>query len=208
MLVSELITQVRSLADMEKGGFISDNEVLAFVNQSLNDVYTQVIRANEGYYVTTAPLVNNNLPDNCFKLVGILMNNSNIFEPCWAKRVGIMDLKSAYNTYNFDSHKYSIVANKIVWSTSVQDNAPECTLYFIPYPTKLTLASTLEEPLIMLSNAIIYSCVVKCLAKEESDFRLYKQMADEELAKVLYIVSNRDESAGQVVRDVYGNDSY
>lgn len=210
VLVSDLILQVRQYADMVNSQFVTDSEILGMLNQAHQDAYLAVIRANEGYFVESTPLVVTGetvaLPATCFKIVGIdhSINDRTISMRRFnfQERNQVKSLPGSWRMAGFSKYRYTVTGNTLRFMPK-PDGAFDITLYSIPFTPSLTLAGNLDFPLAQWDCYLINTAASICVAKEERDNGFWDKEASRAMQQIIESVQNRDESEPMTCVDVY-----
>ncbi len=73
--VTSLIARIRGDADMKASSFVSDAEILEFIQDAYEQVYEWIVQLDENFFRTSASLsvVNSSvaLPTDCHKICGV-----------------------------------------------------------------------------------------------------------------------------------------
>lgn len=184
--VSDLVTEVRSLADMDLGPasanntVVTDAQILVWINRAYRDLYHIAIKASPDRFTSSTTItgdgstVAHSLPSDFYRLRSVEYNSVTL------KRIPFQD-RNRYNEYQYWTYEWpegfryylSGTTQSAVQKLSIlptAGNSASFTVYYIPNP--VTLATTGNHTSIpdhpYWSDYICTSAAIKCLAKEES----------------------------------------
>lgn len=209
--VADLITQVRTLADMTNSNFVTDTEILAMLNQGYSGAYTAIVKKDEGYFAqsVSASFVAGvySLPSDCFKVIGVdLIHGDRTYT---LKRFNFADRNKFNNTsipFRSGMFKYNIQGSTVTLTPNPTATYTG-TLWYIPYNSALTAGGTVDFPVAQFDDYIIYSSVAQCLAKEQSSNSYWVKAADSAMKDILENIPNRDVGEPDAVIDTYSQNS-
>jgi hypothetical protein len=217
--LSQIKTASLRRADMVNSNFIEDDELIAFINNSIEELYDIVVLRYEDYYVDTvqftitAPNDGYSIPTLIYKVRGLdLLSGSD-----WLN----------VDRFNFEERNrgqqqllltsiYSDVRYKAIGSTIKiipKDNAPGTyRLWYIPRFTDLVNDNdTLQADLEQWHEYVIVDVAIKCLQKEESDVSVLMAQKAALMNRINNAASNRDAGQPEVVtrvRNRYNEDEF
>jgi len=208
MLASAIISKIRALADIVGSQFITDAELLGYINTSYGKLYSELASSGQGFYVSSgninlvAGTKNYALPDSLYKLLGVdyvVDSNTTI----------------TLRPFNFkDRNKYTSVAGEPVAYSLVGSNiqlmpVPTVTktagivLWYVPNYTQLTtVGDSISLPVDGMEAYLIWDVGANCQAKEESPTEYSKQKRMDAYNDFRRALSPRDEGMCQQVVDV------
>ncbi len=190
VLISDMVAQVRFNSDMVNTQFVTDNEIISYLDKAYRDMYIRIVEQNSGYFQTkvTMAIVPGQdtyaLPADLYKLCGIDLNldtqntititNINFNERNM--------LKSVYSSICLSrGWRYLISGENIIFSPA-PDVSAGFNVWYIPDPAPIVPPTSLvPAPTVTLTPSVVYdylivSAAIKCLQKSESD---YSDMANE-----------------------------
>lgn len=232
MTLSELMTAVRQRADMLPANytpaltstnlFVSDQELISYINQSYFELYDLLVGQYEDYYVAT-PLTFAtdgvtqlyDLPDGTlysgapalYKLLGVdlgLSNTTNAwvtlkkFDFITRNRFVYPQLNSTYlGVFNL---RYRLVGNKLMF-IPLPSGGQFVRLWYIPRLTQLTGLSQTADGISGWTEYIITDAAIKCLQKEESDVTVLAAQKMGLIKRIEDMAMNRDAGQPDTISD-------
>lgn len=207
--VADLILQVRELCDHVNSAFVTDAEILRMLQGAHQDLYSQIVRLNESYFVISAALNINAetiaLPTDCMKVNGIDLNINN--RTVTLRRFNFSE-RNKYDSASFQCYahtsnmRYNIINQSIRFMP--KPNASYTgTIWYTPYPTALTIGGSVDFPVAHYDGYLINTAVVQVLAKEERSTSFWKNEADEAMKMALMNIPCLDQSEPDSVTDIY-----
>lgn len=185
VLVSDMVTEVRFNSDMVNTQFVTDNEIISYLDKAYRDMYIRIVEQNSGYFQTKATysIVPGQdtypLPADLYKLSGIDLNldTSNTITIANINFNERNMLKSVYSSICLSRGWRYLISNENVIFSPAPDTSAGFSVWYIPDPVPITPTTTS----LTLTPAVVYdylivSAAIKCLQKEESD---YSDMAQE-----------------------------
>lgn len=207
--LDELKFQSRLRADKVGSGFIKDDELLTYINNSYAELYDLLVGAygNDYYaaefdFATVGNTRRYPLPDDFYKLIGIdyvvgptsiltlkpyQFNERNRYQQgtYWSALVGIY------------GPKYHLV-NEAIDFAPIPDGSYNIKLHYVPACPKLALGSDTANGVNGWEEYIIVDCAIKMLQKEDSDVSVLAAQKDALTGRINLMAENRD--AGQSFR--------
>ena len=217
--VVELIERTRSRANMESTQFVTDAEIVSWLNNAHFSLYDMIVNAHEGYFASTHSFdfVSGTdeyiLPDNFYKALGVDMKIDND---------RVISLKrfqfNERNKYRTTIYAPSVPAS--IYLYSIQDDhvkfipvpreARTCTLWFVPVASELVVANPtanqtdkLDIRMAMWGDYLVLSAAIQCLNKEESNSNALQEEQAKIERRIIDSCANRDEGQAPCVTDVY-----
>lgn len=207
--LDQLKEKVLNRSNMPALGFIKDNELTDYINESYQALYDLQILAYEDYSLVSLnfTLVSTQdtypIPDNLYKLRGVDRQISGPNSWVTLRRFNFKDrnvfmnpfgtiLTTAYNDCMYDMQGSNF---KFIPQTNVAGN------YRIWYSETLPLLvdgyNTIRTDLNKFAEYIIIDSAIKCLNKEESDVSILTLQLENIKQRIMKMVPYRDN--GQVV---------
>lgn len=233
MTLSELMTAVRQRADMLPASytpstsgntnlFVSDAELISYINQSYFELYDLLISTNEDYYVAT-PLViptdgstqlyslpNGTLYSSApalYKLMGVdlgLSNSNNAwvtikkFDFISRNRYIYPQLNSTYlGVFNL---RYRLVGDALMLIPT-PSAGQYIRLWYIPRLTTLSATSDKADGISGWTEYVIVDAAMKCMQKEESDVSILAAQKNALIKRIEETAMNRDTGQPDTISD-------
>lgn len=178
-LISDLVAQTRFYSDMVNTQFVTDNEIIGYIDRAYRDMYIRICEQNSGYFRTSAviSIVGGQdtypLPADLYKLSGIDLNlDSN--NTITITNINFNErnmLKSVYSSICLSrGWRYLISGENVIFSPA-PDVSAGFTCWYIPDPVTITptTVSLVLTPSVVVDYLPICAAI-KCLQKEESDY--------------------------------------
>lgn len=203
----ELRTRARQEANMENSQFVTDSEMLYYMNSSAAELYDLLVQAygNE-YYVSslttscTGNLDYINLPSDFYKLLGVDMYDGDKYYTL--KRFNFNERNKFLNGVSFGVNtQYRIQGDQIKFIPTPTDNRA-CILWYIPKFTKMTLDSSTIDGINGWEEYVVIDCVIKMLEKEESDSTPFIMRKNDMLKRIQKLSEDRDVGSPLQTTDV------
>lgn len=222
MLLSELRTQVRQRANMENSQFVTDAELLLYINASYGELYDILVSRFEDYFIKldsgtglppTFTLASGvsiyAIPSDLYKLRGIDVQNNSSTNWSTVHRYNFAERNSRSNSvsriqYGEKNLSYRAIGNKIQFLPEDQAQGTY-RLWYIPRLTKLAADSDdTQGTTLDFEEYIIVDAAMKCLIKEESDVSALMAIKEQLRQRIIAMSSNRDAGSKERVADVRG----
>lgn len=210
--LAQLKSQSRDRADMTNSQFVSDSELVNYINGSIAELHDLLIAAYDNdYYITeyTFNTVSGTdsyaLPNDFYKLRGI---DSKIGTDQWFtlqpfnfnERNSKNDLV-AYLAYG-NNFRYRIIGSEVVFSP-VPQGIYNIKLWYIPVATKLTSDSDTLNDINQFSEYVIVDAAIKMANKEEADVSVLAAQKAELKRRIEVMAQNRNADKSESISDVY-----
>lgn len=210
--LAQLKSQARDRADMTNSQFVSDSELVNYINGSIAELHDLLIAAYDNdYYITeyTFNTVSGTdsyaLPNDFYKLRGI---DSKIGTDQWFtlqpfnfnERNSKNDLV-AYLAYD-NNFRYRIMGSEVVFSP-VPQGIYSIKLWYIPVATKLTSDSDTLNDLNQFSEYVIVDAAIKMTNKEEADVSVLAAQKAELKRRIEVMAQNRNADKSESISDIY-----
>ena len=213
--LAQLITRVRQRADMVGSAFVSDAEIVDYINVAMAEIHDLLVDKYEDYYVstTTYTLPGGNpgtLPATFYKALGVDFDSGGVSYRL--KRYSFQE-RNMYNSpgavaARIADTRYTIQGNKINFIPDPTTSGTG-TLHYLPEAQRFSSGST-SATIVSLAPAIangyeeyvVVDAAIKCLLKEESDVQphmVYKEQLRKRLGAA---AGNRDAGESYKISDV------
>lgn len=211
--VSKMISLIRKKTDQENSTFVTDSELIEFIDLSWKELYNKIIEANTTYYLTSQniTIVGGTdiyaLPTDFYKVQGVDINVSG--NRAISARPFNFEERNRKNYIGNITHTYGYIirGDSIQFLPNPQTNA-DAKLWYIPLPATLTADGDTINTVNGGFRWIVADVCVMVATKEESDtssFENEKIRHEENIRKALAI---RDEGMAQRVTDITSINDY
>ncbi len=211
--VEDLMLKVRQRTDQETSSFISDAELMDYIDGSFADFYDQITGLYEQYNLTYATIVTTqdtqiyNLPANFYKAQGIETSVSggrkvslNRFE--WADRNNAVDDYGQVSDVGTNI-EYNIMGNTIMFNPQPQPGL-EVTVWYTPVAPKLISKSQIVDGVNGWEELIIADACIKVYEKQEADPGVFQAQKKRMIERMQEMGQNRDAVKPRKVSDARG----
>lgn len=207
--IADLITEIRSKADMENTQFISDTEITSFINSAYREAYNVLANSYEDWnlssqLITTVANTREYAVASDFIRLRKLMylRDYNLATerefPCKRNNWSDTDL---FATLDRIPRRFQLRGANIRLFP-----APTSVLYYRAYyqaaPAALTSSSTAVEFEFGMDRFVVWEAVMSCLIKEKSDTREARAERDRHLTNMIVSSDPRDASEAATVQEV------
>lgn len=211
--VTDLITYVRQRADIEESNFITDEEIIGYLNRSYQKLYDILVKTYEDYYIedTTITLEADTssypLPDNFYKCLGVDLHVSSS-QKVTLKPFNFGERNKFQSGYisPCEFYQYKVQGGNIKFIPTPTSGGT-VTLWYVPVAETLTSASTIDS-VNGYDEFVIVDAAIKCLQKEESDTTALQLEKQEAISRIQSSASNRDAGEPKTVTDVDAQEPY
>lgn len=211
--LSDLKTRARQTADMVNSQFITDAELLNYINSAYFELYDKLVGLYEDYFITSttftlAASATYTLAADFYKLRGLEYQNSSS-DYVTLDRFNWEDRNRGRQAYRMFGDTPAL-RYRVVGSTIHVEPADQCAgtyqVWYIPSLTALAVDADVVNTQ-MTRNGwdeyIVVDAAIRMLEKEGNDdarpLQLRKQMLDE---RIVAAASNRDANRPEVIADV------
>ena len=225
LTLANLITAVRRRADMVGSTFVSDAEVVDYINVAMAEIHDVLVTKFEDYYVSTQEYVlpganGSALPDQFYKALGVDFDVGGV---TYRLRPYHFQERAMYNSPAIVSSMitntlYHIQGNviKFIPSPTVSGTA---TLHYVPEPLQFSTSESgyMDKTIHDKAPAVAYGyeeyvvidAAIKCLQKEESDVQVLLVQKQQQLERIEQAAGKRDAGESYAITDVeVGTTSY
>lgn len=213
VLVSDLVTQIRQRADVQNTQFVTDTELIAWINNSNTALYDAIVSKYNDYFVSsdTFQLVPGTdayaLPATTYKVLGVEQSIDSGPDR-WLTMLpyNFNERNRRYNTaFNmslYPTYKYHIQGNNVVFKPAPTGTAT-IRIWFVPAPPVIASGSDSINGFSGWEEYIINDCAAKVKAKQELDPNFYLAQKQEMLQRILTMAQNYDAGPAKRVTDIY-----
>jgi len=194
--VNDLVTRVRRKADMANTNFVSDAEIIEYINEAYNKYYNNLVTSYENYFVTSVaiPMVvgteDYSLPVDLFKVSVFIFNDASdnrfVLRP-----FNLIDSNRKKNNITSVVTNYILFGDTVKFVPQPKSASDTVTLYYVPQPTALAAGSTVS----LLAGGdeyLVLDAAVSCLMKEESDYSGLEMKAQQKMADITTVLAGRN----------------
>ena len=212
--VAELITRIRERSNTERSNFVTDDEIIRYIDQAYTKLYDLIVSKFENYYIAehsfTTDGVNQfyDLPADFYKLVGIdqLQNTSGSGDNALTVRPFNFNERNRYNNILFAVtaaafYRYLIQGTKI--KILPQPSAGiTFKMWHIPAPAKITTSAQVIDGIAGWEEVVILTAAVQIMNKQELDSSALKREQLEAMDRVITMATERDAALPERVTDL------
>jgi len=202
---------------MEGSTFVTDSEVITYINTSMAELHDILIQKFEDYYVSSATytLPDDNpgaLPTNFYKVLGVDLETSG---STYRLRRYTFQERNMFNSPLVLAGRptnalYSIQGGEIKFIPA--DTASgTITLHYVPDPQQFASDGT-DDSVRLVSKApqvalgyeeyIVIDSAIKCLVKEESDVKIHLAQKEQLRRRIEEAAGRRDAGEPMAISDV------
>ncbi len=215
--LQNLVDRTRQRADMEGSTFVSDTEVIGYINVAMAEIHDILVDRYEDYYVSsqqfTLPADNPGaLPNEFYKALGVDFNTGGT-----TYRLRRFSFQER-NVYNSPAMVAGRVTNtlyaiqgaeiKFIPSPTVSGTA---TLFFVPEAQQFATSGSgfMDATVVTKAPAVAFGyeeyvvvdAAIKCLQKEESDVQMLMVQKQQLKERIENAASNRDQGEPTAITD-------
>ena len=215
--LQNLIDRVRQRADMEGSTFVTDAEVIGYINVAMAEIHDILVDRYEDYYVSTEPFTlpadnPGTLPDAFYKALGVDFDTGGT-----TYRLRRFSFQER-NVYNSPAMVAGRVTNtlyaiqgaeiKFIPSPTVSGTA---TLYYVPEAQQFATSGSGFMDVTVVTKApavafgyeeyVVVDAAIKCLQKEESDVQMLMVQKQQLKERIENAASNRDQGEPTAITD-------
>jgi hypothetical protein len=200
--VSTLVTRCKQRADMEHSTFISDSEILTYINSSYQELYDILVSSFQDYYVSNASLIITSgntfaLPSDFYKMLGLDYDIGGTYYQLRRYNFNERNQNTNYRT----GKQYRIQGNNVNIEPS-GEAIGTYKLYYIPAANILTSASSTIDNCNGWEEYIVLDTAIKMKEKEESDVGALMGAKQAMLKRIENMSKERDTDTATIT-DIY-----
>jgi len=223
--LQNLVDRVRQRADMIGSAFVSDAEVISYINVAMAEIHDVLVTKFEDYYISSEEYVlpganGAALPDTFYKALGVDFDVGGI---TYRLKPYSFQERATYNSpgmiaSTITNTLYHIQGNviKFIPSPTVSGTA---TLHYVPEPLQFSTSESgyMDKTVHDKAPAVAYGyeeyvvidAAIKCLQKEESDVQVLLVQKQQQLERIEQAAGKRDAGESYAIGDVnVGTSSY
>lgn len=207
----QLKTQARQRADMQSSDYISDDELVSYINNSVAELHDLLVATyGPDYFVENysfATIANQEsyvLPSNFYKLKGVdaLLSGNHYFSlrPFnFNERNKNQD--TAWGLLSGPSIRYRLLGNTLRF-TPAPEGSYQIRMWYIPLPTPLVLDTDIYNDINSYAEYVVVDAAIKMLQKEESDVQVLMAQKMDLRKRIENMAQNRDAEQPESISDV------
>ena len=210
--LANLKTQARYRANMENSLFVTDAELLTYINSSIAELHDLLVASFDSDYSissyefsTVSGTDSYALPSAFYKLKGVdAQLNGTYWSTISPFNFNERNLRTGVYSSNLLGYqfKYRILGGNLVFSP-VPDGAYNIKMWYIPTATKLVNDADTLDDINQYSEYIIVDAAIKMLQKEESDVSILLAQKADLRKRIENMAQNRDADKSDAVSDIY-----
>lgn len=212
--VSAVTASIRFRADMVNSDFVTDAEILTYIQSSQQELYDLLVTTyGENYYSSIASTITTDgsndrfaLPTDFYKLLGcsLLWQSGTPSQYLTMKPFAFAD-RDRFNTgaVAFGRQtplRYRLEAGNL-WIKPFPASGQVIQLYYVPRLTVPTASTDTIDGVNGWEEYIVVDCAIKCMQKEESDCRVLMAQKDALTRRINAAAANRDAGEPATVAD-------
>ena len=212
--VSELITRVRERSNTERSNFVTDDEIIRYIDQGYTKLYDLIVSKFENYYIsdysftTTGATQFFDLPNDFYKMVGLdqFQNFSGSGENALTVRPFNFNERNRYNNILFAVtaaafYRYLIQGSKIK-ILPAPDAGITFKMWYVPAPVKITTSAQTIDGVSGWEEVVILTAAIQVMNKQELDSSALKREQLEAIDRVITMATERDAALPERVTDL------
>lgn len=210
--LAQLKSQARDRADMTNSQFVSDSELVNYINGSIAELHDLLIAAYDNDYFiteysfnTAANTASYALPADFYKLRGVdtRIGSDQWFtiQPFNFNERNSQNELVTYLAYG-NNFRYRLVGSNITF-TPVPTSVYSIKMWYIPVATKLSSDSDVLSDLNQFSEYVIVDAALKMAAKEEADVSVLAAQKADLRRRIEVMGQNRNADKSDSISDIY-----
>lgn len=213
ILVSEIIDLVRDKTDLQDTQFITEAELIRYINSSWKELYGLIVDTEDSYYLTSqnVSIVSGtdiySLPTDFYKLKGIDINITSTraitAQPFNFKE---RNRKNYIGNFNFQ-YRYILRGDNVQFLPEPNSNRT-ATIWYIPRPATITATTDTINTVNGGYKWLVADVCVAVANKEESDPSVYIAEREKTERRIIDSFAARDSDFAPTVTDVSNINDY
>lgn len=209
--LTQLKTDVRNRADMANSLFVSDAELITYINGSIAELHDLLIGSAEDYYLidysvnTIANTATYALPAAFYKLRGVdIRQNSGDWQSL--RPFNFNERNSSSDAQSSNGLRYRLAGSNLMLSPA-PIGIYEIKIWYTPVATKLAIDADILNDVNQWSEYVIIDAAIKCLNKEESDVSVLMATKADLRKRIENMSASRDAGQPESISDIYAENS-
>lgn len=205
--VSDLIVSARRRANMENTQFVTDAEVITYLDQANRKFYNLLVTEFENWFVsdTTFPTVDGqkeyDLPTDFYKLLGVDLEDAS-GRAFTLRPFELNERNRIVHTWIGKPVRYILKGSKIVLVPTPSGAAQTIRLLYVPSPVAITSSAQTIEVFNGFDEYIALDAAIRMLMKEESDTALLERERAYMEQQIIDLMRGRDAGFPKRVTDL------
>lgn len=216
--LGELKTQARQRADQENSEFVSDSELISYINASLAELHDLLIAAyNEDYvmeeyrFEADGAALSYALPADFYKLRGVDVRRGENANWATVKRFNFNRRNEQQNAYAWNLlglpyMEYRLVGSNIRFNRT-PDQQLQFRIFYYPRCPKLVADTDSYDDINQFAEYVVVDAAIKMMQKEESDVRVLAAQKAQLAERIRAMAAGRDANEPASVTDIYSEDT-
>jgi len=206
----QLKTDVRNRADMANSLFVSDAELITYINGSIAELHDLLIGSEDYYLVeysvnTIANTATYALPAAFYKLRGVdIRQNSGDWQSL--RPFNFNERNSSSDTQSSNGLRYRLTGSNLMLSPAPV-GVYEIKIWYTPVATKLVIDADILNDVNQWSEYVIIDAAIKCLNKEESDVSVLLATKADLRKRIENMSASRDAGQPESISDIYAENT-
>jgi len=206
----QLKTDVRNRADMANSLFVSDAELITYINGSIAELHDLLIGSEDYYLVeysvnTIANTATYALPAAFYKLRGVdIRQNSGDWQSL--RPFNFNERNSSSDTQSSNGLRYRLTGSNLMLSPAPV-GVYEIKIWYTPVATKLAIDADILNDVNQYSEYVIIDAAIKCLNKEESDVSVLLATKADLRKRIENMSASRDAGQPESISDIYAENT-
>ena len=216
--LANLKLRCREAADMIHSQFVTDPELIRYINSSAQELYDILVLAyGEDYYVSNTPYefisdgTPKDLPADFYKAVGVdaLIGGGNYItlKPFEFTERNRFNGPTNLLINNNSPLRYKIQGNKITWAPGTSGNN-NIRVWYIPVMTELAIDADTLDGVNGYEELVIIDTAIKMKTKQEDDVSVLMARKQELLRRIEKVSQDRDAGMSHRVTDTSRINNY
>lgn len=211
-LVSELVTSIRRRADVEKTQFVTDAEIIEYIDRSNCELYDLIVSKYNDYFMSSQTYTLGGsefitVPADFYKLLGIDQAETPTSDRWFTLRpINFNERNKRFNTlFNMSYHptyRYHL-QNDQIRINPIPAAADVLRVWYVPAPVKITLGTQTIDGKSGWEEYIIVDCCAKIRVKQELDPQAFMVEKARLEQRILKMAQNYDGGLPARVTDTY-----
>lgn len=225
--IAQLVTRALQRADLDGSTFVTEAEVIGYINVAMAEIHDLIVQKYEDYYMSDTSIdigASNpaNLPSDFYKALGVDLQTGGIN---YRLRPYSFQERNAFNSpanlaVTPSAVRYHIQGSQIKFIPSSASGT--ATLYYVPEAQQFATSGSGYADVTVATKApalatgyeefLVVDAAIKCLLKEEADVRPHLAQKKALIQRIEDAASNRDAGEPYAITDVnvgtYRDDPY
>lgn len=206
---SQLVTRVRSAADMANSQFVSDSEIVTWLDVALSELWDILVTTFEDYVESEDTITLENgttdyaLPDDFYKLLSADLESNGVKYTLRRFMHRERNYRANSSPIGIGDYQYRVVGSTIRFIPTPMVSQT-VTLKYIPQYTPMAADDTVVNSAIPQGweEYAVLDAAIQCLLKEETDPSALMARKQQLAARIASAAADRDANAPARIADV------